>query len=190
MKKETSSAKLEKLALENHGVISVREAKKIGVSPELVRRFAYNHKSDVDRVARGVYVYYANEELIDWEKTSYATIIATLGEGFALAGATVLSMLELSYVLSNVGYVYKEGARQLPSYKKEGIVVDNAYVKPPTITKYFNIPSVSVYDAYLRTHRRIDDYRIEMGVKEATKKGWMTRAEANDILGRLNEQTI
>lgn len=171
------------IAADNHGLITSKQAKCVGVSNnELVQ---YAKRGKIERVGHGLY------KLSQWVpeiNDVYALAVGIVGEGALLYGESVLAMLELAPTNPNFMLLAtpRRVRRNLPNNYKvkfiDGIV--------PT-ANYDGISSQSVSEAILSSRETMMKERLLLAVENARKQGLISYEQfqiLKEKLGGLNGQ--
>lgn len=166
------------LAADNYGLITSAQARAIGVTNnELVQ---YAQRGKVERVGQGLY---RITHYVPTPYDSYAEAVALVGPGAYLYGESVIAMHELAP--TNPSYMHvatpNRVRRKLPSYMKVFHIPEGG-----KITLYEGIPSQTVADAIYSCRGRIMDERLRDATLKARAKGYLTRAEEQELLEELS----
>lgn len=165
-------------AIENLGLITSVQARRIGVSNnELVQ---YARRGKLERVGQGVY------RLVRREPTPYdpyAEAVAMVGDGAYLCGESVLAMLELAPTNPSVVHVAtpKRVRRTLPSWLTAERIPES-----PGHTVIEGVPCQTVADAIRHSKGKLMSERIADALDKALKQGWLTERQANELKEELS----
>jgi len=166
------------LAADNYGLITSAQAREIGVTNnELVQ---YARRGKVERIGQGLY---RLTHYVPTPYDSYAEAVALVGPEAYLYGESVIAMHELAPTNPTNMHVAtpKRVRRKMPKYMKVTQVTGG---NAPTI--YEGIPSQTVADAIRSCRGKIMDNRLRDATLTARAKGYLTRAEEQDLLKELS----
>lgn len=165
------------LAADNYGLITSAQARTIDITNnELVQ---YARRGKVERIGQGLY------KLVQYIPTpydSYAEAVALVGPDAYLYGESVIAMHELAPTNPNYVYVATPNRvrRKLPPYMKVFRIVEGEKT-----TLYEGIPSQTVADAIRSCRGKIMDERLRDATLMARARGYLTRAEEQELLEEL-----
>jgi hypothetical protein len=174
--------KILEIALQNDGVVSVQMAKERGISPELVRQFAFRNNEFIN-TSKGIYIYYADQ--IDTSLAPYRYFTILGGKDSFLLGGTVLGMLDLGYIEPPVFYVGNSNLKSKQYLKDKGLVKVPYFPKDDEITEYNGIKSQSVYYAILTYTDYIMPDRLLDATDKALKEGLITKIQQNQLYKKI-----
>lgn len=166
------------LAADNYGLITSAQAREIGVANnELVQ---YAKRGKIERIGQGLY---RLAHYVPTPYDSYAEAVALIGPEAFLYGESVIAMHELAP--TNPTYIHvatpKRVRRKLPAYVR---VVQRS--EEGGKTAYEGIPSQSIADAIRSCRGRMMDDRLRDATLVARAKGYLTRAEEQELLEELS----
>jgi predicted transcriptional regulator of viral defense system len=165
------------IAVDNYGLITSVEAKKLGVSDQDMNMLTKRGRL----IKRGHGVY----RLVRYVPTSYdayAEAVTLVGSHAYLYGESVIAMLELAPTNPSRVFVATPSRirKQLPEY----IVLIKA---EDTATRYEGIPSQSAYDAIRACRKTMMPERLEDATREAERQGYITKEQATALLKELEQ---
>ena len=166
------------LAADNYGLITSAQAREIGITnKELVQ---YAKRGKIEHIGQGLY---RLAHYIPPPYDSYAQAVAFIGPEAYLYGESVIAMHEL--VPTNPTYIHvatpKRVRKKLPAYMK---VIQR--IEEDDTTVYEGIPSQSVANAIRSCRGRMMDDRLCDATFAARAKGYLTRAEEQELLEELS----
>ena len=166
------------LAADNYGLITSAQAREIGITNnELVQ---YAKRGKIEHIGQGLY---RLAHYIPTPYDSYAQAVAFIGSDAYLYGESVIAMHELAP--TNPTYIHvatpKRVRKKLPAYMK---VIQR--IEEDDTTVYEGIPSQSVANAIRSCRGRMMDDRLRDATFAARAKGYLTRAEEQELLEELS----
>lgn len=173
--------KIYEIAAENYGLISSKDAAKIGVSN--MAMVMLEKRGRLLRVGRGVY---RLEQFPASEYDPYANVVAKAGEGAFLWGPSVLAIDHLCPTDSATMYVGVPG--RVRRALGRGVVVKNGQVNNSSSFPH-GIPAQSIAEAIRSSRGLIMDSRLMEAADRAKELGLMLADEYRTIVEELkNEQ--
>lgn len=163
------------IAQDQHGFITTAQAIKANVPPVELRKLAY--RGALENRGYGVY------KITDASTTEFdqfAEIIFRIGDGAFLAGDTVLALHNLALVNPRkINVLTTRRVRtKLPKYVK----VTTGTITPDEVTTIDGIPAITVERALRDCKTEIMPERFKAAVYEAKINGYLTKAEATQLL--------
>lgn len=169
---------LKPIAIKHNGVITVRDARDAGVSPEALRRWA-SRDPDVDSSGYGVYVWWLDDERIDWSILPLEKAYARAGRDAVLAGKSVIEYKRLGTIGNEpFTFIVPKRKRRREGYR---FIVGR---KPSKTTTTKGIPSTTVRQALWDTKGSIDGDKWEEIVTDAAQRRYIDDKEKDALLTR------
>lgn len=165
------------LASENFGLISVAQAREIGIGKQELSKLQSRGK--LDRIGHGVYrIKHHTPSPLD----IYADAVMLVGTEAYIFGESVLAMHGLASVNPNMISVGtpKRVRKNLPAYIK---VIQRKKTDQTTI--YDGIPSMTVADAIRHCKGKIMPERLEEALLDAADDGLVTRRDLEALKKEL-----
>ena len=166
---------LYEIAADNYGLVTVAEAKKLGISRKVMNALAAR-----GRLLRRGYGVYKLVHYIPTPYDIYAEAVALVGSNAYLYGESVISMLELAS--ANPARIFVATPARVRKTLPEHIIVIKADYQP---TNYDGVSSQSVTDAICVSMKSMMPDRLIDAVEEARKQGYIKEAERIELLGKL-----
>jgi predicted transcriptional regulator of viral defense system len=180
-KKKTAKEIIYDIARENDAVVTVKEAKRRGVTPEAFRKVAYKDKSVIN-FAKGVYrIDYDFNGAVDYDIAEYKRAVAAGGEGAFVYGDSALEILDLALALPYKILI------AVPRYATSAIsfIKKVRYIpKPDEVMMYKGVPVQKPAYAFLSAVETPGEYLLD-AIKETYDRNLISREDAfkvNDIL--------
>lgn len=145
------------------GNIPVWEAKEAGVEPSTLRHWAKNNP-DVENGTRGVYVWYSDDDEIDWDVCETARYLAKAGKDAFLWGPSVLEFMEIGDV-GAPGFYIAVPTRRYPQLSVKWVVT-----KKRTRSKYKGMPVRSLKSAIAVSMPLLDADKRQTVLDDAEKR--------------------
>lgn len=156
------------------GNIPVWEAKEAGVEPSTLRHWAKNNP-DVENGTRGVYVWYSDDDEIDWDVCETARYLAKAGKDAFLWGPSVLEFMEIGDV-GAPGFYIAVPTRRYPQLSVKWVVT-----KKRTRSKYKGMPVQSLKSAIAVSMPLLDADKRQTVLDDAEKR----YPKIKDFLGKV-----
>ena len=165
------------IAVDNYGLITSAEAKKLGISDQDMKML--EKRGRLIKRGHGVY---RLARYVPTPYDAYAEAVVLVGRSAYLYGESVIAMLELAPTNPSRVFVatHSRIRKQLPEY----IVLVKA---DDAITHYEGIPSQSVYDAILACRKTMMPERLEDATQEAERQGYITNNQARTLRKELEK---
>lgn len=178
-------SRLREIALDQHGLITNRQAQEVGVSPASL---AMLHKrGEVERIASGVY----RVSLTDHSSHEYLMLV-TLWAGFpeaALCGETALDLWELCDTNPMQVDVCIGRCRRIRKNLPIGVVVHKEDIPSSLLTVVDGIQVVKPYVAIQQCIRFGTQTRLlGQAIDNADKRGLITEPQKSTLLSQLEER--
>lgn len=173
----TNYNKIFDVAVENHGLITSEQAKKLGIP--LGRLADLAHRGRLSHLGHGVY------QLVQYrpaENDTYAQAVALVGHGAYLYGESVIALLGLAPTNPDHIYVAAHGRVRRNSCRGISITKADAEDSPEPID---GIPAQSVCRALLSARRTMPQSNIRIAADEALRIGRITEEEREAVENEL-----
>lgn len=145
------------------GNIPVWAAREAGVEASTLRHWAKDNP-DVENGTRGVYVWYTDDDKIDWDVCETARYLAKAGKDAFLWGPSVLEFMELGDV-GEPGFYIAVPTRRYPQLSVKWVVT-----KRKTRSKYKGMPIQSLKDAIVSSMPILDDDKRRTVLDDAAQR--------------------
>jgi predicted transcriptional regulator of viral defense system len=168
------------VALDQHGLVTTQDARRLGVPAVELRKLA--QRGSLERVGHGVY------RMVDLPRTEhedYAAAVALVGRDAYLTHDAVLALHDLALVnprAVRVATPHRVRLSTLPSSVK---VVLRTDLGPDDVTSYDGIPSTSVAQALVDCVGLVMTSRLREAAEEARSRGLVGGREYNWAQHRL-----
>lgn len=168
---------LKTIALERNGVIPVWEAERHGVSADRLHKWATDDP-DVDCFGDGVYVWWLEDDRIDWDMLPLERAAAVAGPHAVATGVTVLELRRIGSVEGGP-FTFETPDRRdkRPGYRW----IINPDMKPADEIIQ-GIPCRNLTDCFRDAERWLDDDKYEEAVRDAWETGLIDGTERDGLL--------
>lgn len=158
-----------------HGVIPTWEARNAGIDDSQLRHWALGNP-DVDHPERGIYVWWTDDEDVNYEYTHLAQTLASAGEGATLWGPTVVELHGLGAWASPVTHI----ATYVRKRPKEGVRWhhDTGYRRETAA----GLPSQGLNDALAASLPFMDEDKRQAALADAMERNILTKEHADELL--------
>ena len=168
------NGRLTPIARRNGGVFTVQEARTAGVRADSLRRWAKTNP-DVQPDGNGVYIWYLDDDNIDWNLLPLRRAWAYAGREAILAAPSVL---EYNHI-GDIGgmpftFIVPKRRRNNPAYR--WMVAQQS---AQTVTA--GIPSSSIARALKESVGRVDGDQLTVAIRDALTKGLISKKEAANV---------
>jgi predicted transcriptional regulator of viral defense system len=170
------------IAQDQHGFITTAQAKKASVPAVELRKLAY--RGALENRGYGVY------KITDVSVTKFdqfAEIVYRIGDGAFLAGETVLALHDLAQV--NPGKISVLATKRVRTKLPKYVHVTTGAITPNEISNIDGIPAITVERALRDCKATIMPERFKAAVYEAKINGYLTKAEAAQLL-RITKKRV
>lgn len=165
---------LREIAQEQHGYVTTRDARALGVPPIELRKLA--GRGALTNVARGLYRF---PDLRRTETDAFAEAVLRVGPGAHLDGESVLALQGLALVEpTRITVATPHRVRLVdPGF----VTVVHRRVDPEDITEYDGIASTRVWRALVDMKGHVMTERLEVALSEALRRDLVTPLEARRV---------
>lgn len=173
------------IAVENHGIVTTRQAEDAGVPAVEVRKLAA--RGALQHLARGVYRH--KQAAVD-DLTDLAAAVAAAGDTAFLEKEAVLALFGLAAV--NPITICVGDLRRNRTHVPRHVTVERREdIDPADITEYSGIRATTVHRALLDCLPRLMNERVAEAADKAARQGLIDEvelAEVNVAMGRRERQ--
>lgn len=162
------------LAVDNHYLITSKEAEKAGVPKVELVKLARRGK--LENLSYGLY---RLSRYVPSESDPYAVAIERVGSDAYLYGESVLALLGLAP--TNPSYICVATPKRVRRKLPESIRVHQAKKGDPQPCIYDGVRSQRAKDAIVSCKGRMEDERLRDALAEAMEQGYVTQREADEV---------
>lgn len=175
----TYRRRLRERALDQHGYVTTRDARDLGIPPVELRKL--HHRGGLEHVGHGLYRF---EDIPRTKHGQFMEAVLRAGEGSYLTADSVLALHDLGSANPRRIRVAtpQRARRRLPDHLEVLRALD---VGPDERTVYDGIPATTVARALLDSRGRIMRERLIEAAEEAARMGLVGRRERGRLLEEL-----